>query len=151
MTPEQHAAWSRFCAETGHSGEPAYVGPFGDGPELADELLALILEDRKRSTCALAGWYDRQGLAHPRPGDLSLILDGGGRPRCVIRTTAAEVRPFHTGDAAFAAAEGEGDGSFAYWHGAHLDFFGREGEREGFVFTEDMPAIFEHFERVWTA
>lgn len=151
MTPEQTRAWDRFCRETGETGTPAFVGAFGDGPELADELLDLILADRKRATCALARWYAAQDLALPQPGDLSLILDGEGRPRCVIRTTRAEIRPFATGDAAFARAEGEGDGSFAYWHAAHMEYFRREGDREGFVFDETMPTVFEHFERIWTA
>lgn len=93
MTQEQAETWQRFCRETGHTGEPAFIGAFGDGPDLADELLDLILADRKRATCCLAGWYVRQRLELPRAGDLSLILDGEGRPRCVIRTTAARVPP----------------------------------------------------------
>lgn len=150
MTPQQHDAWQRFCDETGHGGTPAYVGPFGDGPELADELLALTLDGRKQATCALTAWYERQNLPLPVPGDLSLILDGAGQPRCVIRTTRILVAPFSSGDAAFAHAEGEGDGSLAWWRDAHIDYFNREGLREGFTFTEDMPVVFEHFACIWT-
>ena len=149
-TPEHEAAWARFLDETGETGRPVYIGPFGDGPDLADELLALILIDQKKATCSLARWYGGQGLNLPKAGDLSLILDGRGRPRCVIRTTQVEVRPFNTADAQFAWDEGEGDRSLDWWRKAHLDYFRREAAREGFVFDESMDAVFEHFERVWT-
>lgn len=150
MTPEQEKAWQAFCQTRGHEGAPVFVGAFGDGPELADELLALILIDQKTATCSRAIWYGQQGLALPEPGDLCLILDGQGRPRCVIETVSARITPFSSGDADFARAEGEGDLSFEWWRAAHVDYFTREAARAGLAFDLDEDVVFEHFRRVWT-
>lgn len=150
MTPDQTSFWARFCAETGHAGEPFDVDQFGDSEALADELLGLVLIGQKRATCALARWYERPGARFPEPGDLSIILDGRGNPACVIRTTAVEIKPVREADAQFAWDEGEGDRSFEYWWREHLAYWTREAEREGFVFSEDMNACFERFELVWT-
>ncbi len=149
MTPDQRAFWDRFCAETGHAGEPFDVDQFGDSEALADELLQLVLIGQKRATCALARWYQQPGARFPEPGDLSLILDGRGQPACVIRTTKVEVKPVREADAEFAWIEGEGDRSFEYWWDGHIAYWHREAEREGFAFSEDLPACFEQFELAW--
>ncbi|WP_203293985.1 ASCH domain-containing protein [Maricaulis parjimensis] len=151
MTDEQAAAWTDFCRDTGHEGPPAFVGPFGDGPELANELLALILIDQKTATCSRAYWYQVEGHKLPEAGDKCLILDGTGRPRCVIETVSARIAPFSSGDADFARAEGEGDLSFDWWRAAHIDYFSREAERDGRTFDLDEDVVFEHFRRIWTA
>lgn len=150
MTPEQSKAWQTFCQKTGHQGDPVFVEAFGDGPELADELLALILIDQKTATCSRAVWYGEKGFPLPTPGDLGLILDGQGHPRCVIETVSAHIAPFSSGDADFARAEGEGDLSFEWWRDAHIDYFSREAAREGRTFDLDEDIVFEHFRRVWT-
>ena len=149
MTPDQRDFWAKFCAETGHVGEPFDVSPFGDSEQMADELLALVLLGQKQATCALARWFDIIGARPPRAGDLSLILDGREKPGCVIRTTSVEIKPVHQADAQFAWDEGEGDRSFIWWKEAHLAYWRREAAREGFVFSEKMDACFERFELAW--
>jgi uncharacterized protein YhfF len=69
-----------------------------------------------------------------------------GTPLCVIRSTQVQVMPFDTVPAAFAAAEGEGDGSLAFWRRAHRAYFGRECARIGRSFSPDMPVCCEHFD-----
>lgn len=150
MTPEQSAFWAQFCAETGHVGAPFDVSFFGDSEALADELLALVLKGQKQATCALARWYEQPGARFPEPGDLSLILDGREKPACVIRTTSVDIKPVHQADAKFAWDEGEGDRSFKWWKDAHLAYWQREADREGFEFSEDLDACFERFELAWT-
>jgi uncharacterized protein YhfF len=149
MTPEQSAFWNHFCDETGHVGEPFEVSYFGDSEQLADDLLALVLIGQKQATCALARWYEQPGARFPKPGDLSLILDGREKPACVIRTVSVEVKPVREADAQFAWDEGEGDRSFKWWKDAHLAYWQREADREGFEFSEDMDACFERFELAW--
>jgi uncharacterized protein YhfF len=149
MTPDQQSFWAQFCAETGHAGAPFDVDQFGDSEALADELLQLVLIGQKQATCALARWYEQPGARFPEPGDLSVILDGRGKPACVIRTTSVEIRPVREADAQFAWDEGEGDRSFKWWKDAHLGYWQREAVREGFAFSEDMDACFERFELAW--
>lgn len=63
---------------------------FGDSPEMADELLALVLAGKKTATVSVI-LEDEQT---PSVGDLSLVLDGRGNPACVIKTVHLETVKF---------------------------------------------------------
>jgi uncharacterized protein YhfF len=54
--------------------------------------------------------------------------------------------PFSGVSAAFAAREGEGDGSLEYWRTAHWAFFSRECRRIGREPIESMPVVCCSFE-----
>ncbi len=59
-----------------------------------------------------------------------------------------EVRPFKDVDAAFAAREGEGDGSLEFWKNCHEDYFKlllADWDRE---WSDDLPVVLESFELV---
>lgn len=111
---------------------------FGDGPALADELLALVIAGLKTATCSTE---DEPNTS--TPGERWVVLDGRGEPRCVIETTEITYRRFNEVDAAFAYEEGEGDRSLAYWRNAHRNYFGRLGR-----FSEDMMLMCERFRLV---
>ena len=49
---------------------------FGDGPALANELLALVLEGKKRATC----WAVSEGLKGAAVGKSMVVLDSNQRP-----------------------------------------------------------------------
>lgn len=119
---------------------PAWA--FGDTPELADELLELVLQGAKTATCSALDAYG-EGDAIPQPGVIEVLLDGAGNPRAAIRIVSVAIRRFDEVDADFAAAEGEGDRSLAYWGAAHKEFFGRSG-----LFRPDMLLVCERFELV---
>ena len=110
----------------------------GHTKEAADELCALILDGKKTATCsALYHYEDEPAL---EPGDRFVLLDGAGRPRCVIECVATDIVPFDEVDAKFAHDEGEGDRSLAHWRKTHEAFFKREG-----YFAADMLLVCEHF------
>jgi uncharacterized protein YhfF len=111
---------------------------FGDGPELADELLDLVIRRLKTATC---GTEDEPNTS--KPGERWIVLDGRGEPRCVIETIEVGYRRYNEVDAAFAYEEGEGDRSLAYWREAHRRYFGRQGK-----FSEDMMLMCERFRLV---
>jgi uncharacterized protein YhfF len=111
---------------------------FGDGPELADELLELVLKGVKTATCSTE---DEPNTS--TPGERWIVLDGSGEPRCVIETTELTYRRYGEVDAAFAHEEGEGDRSLDYWRQAHRNYFGRLGR-----FGEDMMLMCERFRLV---
>ena len=150
MTPDQQAAWDRFQADTADARQPYDIFAFGDGPELAGELLALVLAGTKQATASRLNLYKTMGLRPPAPGDLSLVLDGAGRPACVRETTQVDIAPFSAATEEFAYVEGEGDRSLAYWQSAHLSYFHRECAREGSFFSPDEPIVFERFRLIWT-
>ena len=112
---------------------------FGDNPAMADELLALVLEGKKTATC----WAASQGLKGSALGARYVVQDGAGNPRAVIESTELVQRGFGEVDAAFAAEEGEGDISHAYWARAHQDCFTREG-----TYAPDMMLWCERFRLV---
>lgn len=112
---------------------------FGDGPELADQLIALVLSGSKRATC----WAETQGLLSAEVGKLMVAKDGKGVPRAVLRTVELSQRRFHEVDAAFAYDEGEGDRSLRFWREAHTRYFTRLG-----LFAPDMMLWCERFELV---
>ncbi|AWY19690.1 ASCH domain-containing protein [Moraxella bovis] len=55
---------------------------FGDSPKMADELVGLVLDGKKRATCTALHW-DLDEPAYP-VGNLQVITDGQNHPRCVI-------------------------------------------------------------------
>lgn len=142
------AFWADYLDACDSSGEPDGIDRFGDSADMADELLALVLSGDKQATCDLARNFEEGYL--PRPGDRWIITDGSGMPRCVIQTRKVDVKPFSEATAEFAFTEGEGDKSLAYWHREHVAYFERQAAREGWAFTEDMDAVFEEFDCVWT-
>jgi uncharacterized protein YhfF len=111
---------------------------FGDSPELADELLDLVLSGLKTATCSTE---DEPNTS--TPGERWIVLDGRGNPRCVIESTEVTYRRYSDVDAAFAYEEGEGDRSLAYWRSAHRRYFERQGK-----FSEDMRLMCERFRLV---
>ncbi|MGN7975232.1 ASCH domain-containing protein [Serratia sp. 22264] len=116
---------------------------FGDGPELANELLQLVLSGDKTATCGSYASYRQE--KSPLLGDYSVILDGRGEPACVIRTLSLRLIRYCDVSAEMAAKEGEGDKSLAFWQQGHRAFFSREGS-----FAPDMWLVFEEFELVET-
>jgi uncharacterized protein YhfF len=111
---------------------------FGDGPELADELLGLVIRGIKTATCSTE---DEPNTS--TPGERWIVLDGRGAPRCVIESTEVSYRRFDEVDANFAFEEGEGDRSLDYWRKAHRAYFARQGK-----FSEDMMLMCERFRLV---
>lgn len=118
---------------------------FGDSPALADELGALILHGIKTATCSALWEWEAEGSPIPQPGLITIVLDGAGRPLCIIETTEVTVRAYNEVDAAFAAAEGEGDRSLTYWREAHWRYFSRTLPKMGRAPAEGMPLVCERF------
>lgn len=116
---------------------------FGDTPELADQLLSLVLEGKKTATCGALRDVVEGGDALPQVGRQDIVLDGRGRPAAVIETTDVQIRRFLDVDAAFAFDEGEGDRSLESWRLEHERYFRRNGG-----FTPEMELVCERFRLV---
>jgi uncharacterized protein YhfF len=109
---------------------------FGDDPALADQLLALVLEGKKRATC----WAVSEGLKSAAIGKSMVALDSKRRPRVILTTKELVRRRFDDVDEQFAYDEGEGDRSLIYWREAHRRYFTRLG-----LFQPDMMLWCERF------
>jgi uncharacterized protein YhfF len=113
---------------------------FGDSPQMADELLALVLAGAKTATC----WSVRDGQ-QTEVGKRMVVKDGAGRPRAVVETVSLEQMRFDDVPWSFAAAEGEGDANLDDWRSGHERYFTRNGG-----FSRDMMLWCERFRLVET-
>ena len=147
-TARKRAGLTRLDVVVGQQAIGAVQPPawsFGSDAAEADSLLELVLAGRKTATSSAAAPYPVRGESVPAPGDLSIILDGAGRPRALIVTTAIEVVPYSAVDAAHAAAEGEGDLSLEHWRAVHAPFFAGELADVGLAFDDDTEVVLERF------
>lgn len=143
---------TRAAVVTGMTAEATLPPPawaFGDNPRLADELLELVLAGTKTATAALLAELERDGEPVPQPGDLSILLDGSGQPRALIRTTSVEVLPFGAVTEDQAHAEGEDDRSLASWRREHERYFRLVLAGTGTSFSNYLPVAFERFELLY--
>jgi len=122
------------------------VDCFGDAPALSEALLALIRSGHKRAGTGLLWAYAADGEVLPRLGDIEIIVDHHHDPALTTRITSVQIVPYAEVTAEYAAIEGEGDGSLAYWRKAHWAFFSRECHRIGREPKETMPVICTIFE-----
>ena len=104
---------------------------------MQERLAALVIAGRKRATV----WDGRE--ENPTVPGMRWAVMAAGRAVAVIETVAVGRRRFDEIDAAFAALEGEGDGSLAFWRAAHEDYFRKEG-----FFAPDMALWWEEFRLV---
>lgn len=125
------------------------VDKFGDSPEMADELLKPVLSGLKTATCSAVWEWEHEGNPPPKPGLLSVILNGADEPKCIIVTVEVTVKKYIEVDEVFARDEGEGDFTLEYWRAAHKRFFTRTLPAIGREFTEEMPLVCERFKVVW--
>ncbi len=146
MNDRVRVFWEAFrSSRPGVPDEPADVFAFGNTPEMADELGALVAQGVKTATTSALAAYE-PNEPPPRVGGLSIVLDGNGKPLCVIETTEVRVLLFREVGADFAYDEGEGDRSLIYWRAAHERFFSQTLPRP---FDEAMRVVCERFRVVW--
>ena len=119
------------------AGIPPVAWAFGDNPVIAEELLALVLSGTKTATSSALSDFDAEDSPQPVVGELSIILDGEGRPAALIRTTEVEVVAFDAVGADFADAEGEDDRSLESWRAEHTTYFLRT------LGLDTLPADFQ--------
>ena len=141
--------WRAYEAHCQQSPGRYSVWYFGDNQADADGLVELVLSGEKRATAGALWAFESDGTPLPQPGDLAVVTDWAGVAKCIIRTTDVTVVPYHEVSESFAAAEGEGDLSLAFWRQVHWPYFGREMSRIGHELTENIPVVCHRFEVVY--
>jgi uncharacterized protein YhfF len=153
ITEEVQEFWNEFVAtrQDVSPEAPFQVWHFGNTPELADELLDLVLQGKKYGTASLPWEFEDQPDQTPTVGTYSVVTDFYGHPKCVLRTKKVSVFPFNEVKAEHAFAEGEGDQSLDHWRGVHWHYFGHQCLELGREPSETMPVICEEFELLYPA
>ena len=142
--------WNRFLEKSKYDKNIKYleVFHFELTEKLANELLELVLVGKKRATSSSLIAYEIEGSRIPQKGDLSIITDWDGNPKCVIETTEITIIPFK--DITFDICKREGeDDCLETWRDGHIRFFKEQGKEVGYEFTEDLLVVFEDFEVVY--
>lgn len=154
MTEEAiKAYWQRFLStlpeDSPYRTRTYSPGGYGDNPQLANELIELVLLGKKTATCSSLWEKEAEGKPLPNVGDLWVELDGDGNPVCITETTEVTIRKYNEVDADFARAEGEGNLSLSYWREAHRNYFSRVLRKMGREFSEDIPLVCERFQLIY--
>lgn len=145
------AYWAEYQAIAGVEPSERFYEAFhfDDNDDDANALAALVVRGTKRATASLLWTYEVTGKPLPARGSISVVTDWQGAPLCVIETQKVAVVAYDDVTQEFAAAEGEGDGSLAYWRRVHWQYFCRECERLGRAPSLDMPVVCEEFSVVY--
>lgn len=154
MTEESiQAYWQRFLStlppDSPYHTKSYSKGGYGDSPELANELVHLILIGKKTATCGSLWEWAEEGKGLPQAGDIWVEVDGTGTPVCITETTEVTICKYNEVDPDFARSEGEGDLSLDYWRLAHENYFSRVLSKIGREFSEEMPLICERFKLIY--
>lgn len=142
--------WKNFLMKTNRDERTKYLDVFHFEltEKWANELLRLVLIGQKKATSSSLWSYEIEGDRVPEVGDLSIVTDWEGVPRCVIETIKVTIIPFS--DITFDICKREGeDDTLESWRAGHIRFFKEEGAELGYEFRNDMPVIFEDFEVVY--
>jgi uncharacterized protein YhfF len=141
--------WEEYKKKSCNDKEYKEAYYFCDNEKDADELAELVLIGQKRGTASSYLCYEEEGEEIPKVGDLNIITDFKGNPKCVVETVNVDIIKFKDVPLEFAKREGEGDSSLEYWKEGHRGFFTRDLESMGKEFTEDMLVVCESFEVVY--
>lgn len=150
LTSDREEAIKRELARSGVSlGQRHRFTSFGNTPELAVELGALVASGAKSATSSYEAVYAHFGAAYPRLGDVEIICDLDGLLLAVTETVEVRVVPFEEVDEAHARHEGE-DRSLAHWRNVHREFFSGDCQAMGRAFNERDPILCQRFRLLYT-
>src|SRR5262245_11948762 len=97
--------------------EFAFPGP------VRDRLVAAIMLGAKTATSSLVLGYERENEPLPEAGQVSAVVDSGGRRVAAIEVTQVRVVRLADVDFRHALDEGEGYESVAQWRAGHERFW----------------------------
>ncbi len=122
---------------------------FCDNEQDANECAGLVVRGIKKATSPSLWWYQAHNEPLPVAGELNIVTNWQGEAMCIIETTQVSLVPFNEISADYAALEGEGDKSLAYWQQVHWDYYHRELADTPFTPHEEMPIVCHQFNVVF--
>lgn len=149
MTPIDEY-WNKFIKDTGRSEDDRCAGDLNFEAKgfVGDELISLVLADKK--TAFFTSWatyaIDQEPL--PVSGELYVVLDRANNPRCVIEVESVNVIPFNEVTWGMAQKEGE-DEDLTQWRERKQEYLEDEGAILGFEFTPDIKLVYQTFKVIY--
>ena len=143
--------WARFLFVRGlpQSAQWQDCFHFETTPAGAEHALGLVLQGIKRATFTSLNAFQQRGLRPPKRGDLSIVTQWDGVPRCVIQTVGVLILPYGQVSAEQALSEGE-DSTLEGWRIRQRNFLMAEGRELGYTFSPEMQLVMESFRVVYT-
>ena len=155
IQPEFHDSvykmWVAFQAKNPEYENQDFTDSFNfcDNEKDAKECAQLTEDGIKKATSTSLWWFEVNQEDLPEVGNVYVISDWYGIAKAIIRTTKVEKVPFNQITEDYAAIEGEGDKSLAYWKKVHWEYYTREMAVEDEIPSEDMLIVCEQFETLW--
>lgn len=149
MTPIDEY-WNKFIKDTGRNEDDRCAGDLNFEAKgfVGDELISLVLADKK--TAFFTSWatyaIDQEPL--PVSGELYVVLDRANNPRCVIEVESVNVIPFNEVTWGMAQKEGE-DEDLTQWRERKQEYLEDEGAILGFEFTPDIKLVYQTFKVIY--
>ncbi|MDE5898979.1 MAG: ASCH domain-containing protein [Treponemataceae bacterium] len=141
--------WQQFLRATGRTDEKcAGDVQFSTDGFADDARLALILAGKKTAAFSPFATFAADNEPLPAAGELYLLFDRAGTPRCVIEIESVAVVPFDAVTWDMARQEGEAT-DLNDWHGSFSEFLQEESESVGFPFTPDTRLVFQTFRVIY--
>lgn len=142
--------WSNFIRDTCRDPEDKCSGDlfFEAKGFVGDELITLILTDKKKAFFTSWSTYTIDQEPLPVSGELYIVVDRANNPRCVIEIQSVEVLPFNEVTWEMAALEGE-DENLGSWREKEREYLEDEGAVLGFEFSPDIKLVFQTFKVVY--
>jgi uncharacterized protein YhfF len=145
--------WAQYLASipVGQEKPGCYVEAFffGTKPSSAHEITRLVLDGTKTATGALLWSIEADGKKAVRPGDFSIVTNGGDDPQCIIRTSDVRVLPFDEVGEEYAQWGGEGDRTLDTWRDMYWSYIEYECTRIGRTPDPKAPLVMERFRVVY--
>ena len=149
-TKEIQKYWESYLASTNSDVNLNYTDCFyfGRTENIANELVELVLNKIKKATTSCFHSYEINNEELPKIGDLCIITDWDGNPKCVIETTCVTILPFKNVTFEICKREGEDD-NLESWRNTHFSIYEAEGKKNGYIFNWDTLVVFEDFKVVY--
>lgn len=145
MTADEY--WRRYLAATAQEPDAAaFSGElcFENDGTVGEAQLALVLSGRKTALFTAFDAYAINREPVPATGEVYIVEDRSGEPRCVIELTSVQVLPFCDVSWEMARQEGE-DASLADWRDKQREYMQEEADLCGFTFGDGSRVVFETF------
>lgn len=142
--------WNTFLQKTGRSEEDKCAGDicFEAKGFFADELLTLVLSGKKTAFFSSYPTFSIDNEPLPVSGELYLVTDRSGNPRCVIEFENIQIVPYNEVTWEMAKLEGE-DENLEVWKEKQKEYLEEEASILGFTFSPDISLVFQKFRVIY--
>jgi len=141
--PADFAAECRPFLPPGTAADDLPTRRLGRTAGLCDRLTGYILARQKTGVFSQPEDFPAGGL--PRPGDMAVLVNFSGEPRCLIRYDECELLSLGQVGPRHVAVETAALRDLAAWRKFHRDYWAPVFAARGEELTDDVPIVYQRF------